>query len=397
MKITAIRATPVNITMEVPFYWSVGLYPGTSKVIVEVLTDEGLIGLGEAPSPACASVINDLFAPRLLGLDAFDTETMERRCIPDVKVDANTGDMTALKAFGGVEMAAWDLRGKAWNQPLYRLLGGAVRKEIPFTEYFAYRPRQGSMGGESTPADVADYCARMREKYGSTYFEGKCPWSASDPIGETIKVVASLRRALGDDARIRLDGNMGFSVWAARQVLRGIEPYNLDNFEDPVASFHEMATLRRHSAVPFSSHVPDLRLAVQLGVPDSIVLNMTQLGGISRTLRFIAACEAMGVGFWCYSGDSGVASAAYLHVIAATRHIDQPSQSLFRWQVDDVIEEGPFCPHKNMVSVPERPGLGVTLSPSGLKRCHQRFLDEGPCDEFFDPACPGWYGRLPRV
>jgi glucarate dehydratase len=366
-------------------------------VIVELETDEGLIGLGEAPSPVCGPEIADRFAPRLLGLDPLDIEALERRCVPDVKVDANSGDATALKAFGGVEMAAWDLRGKAWNQPLYLLLGGAVRKELPFSEYFAYRPRQGRLGGESTPADVADYCARMQNEYGSTVFEGKCPWGAANPIRETIQVVEEIRRAVGDEARIRLDANMGFSVAAARQILRALEPYNLDNFEDPVASFYEMASLRQHSAIPFSSHIPDLRLALQLGVPDRFVLNLTQLGGISRTLRFVAACEAMGVGFWCYSGDSGIGSAAYLHVIAATRHIDQPSQALFRWQVDDVIEEGPFRPRHDVLAVPEGPGLGVTLSPSGLRRCHQRFLDDGPYDEFLNPAPAGWYSRLPLV
>ncbi len=397
MKIVAVRATPVNIPMEVPFSWSVGLYPGTTKVIVEIVTDEGLTGLGEAPSPACAPVINDLLAPRLAGLDALDIEAMERRCLPDVRVDANTGDSTWLRAFGGLEMAVWDLRGKAWNQPLYLLLGGAVRKQIPFTEYFAYRPRRAGVGGECSPSDVVRYCARMREEYGSTWFEGKCPWGASNPIRETVKVVQEIRHALGDDARIRLDANMGFSMGAASQILRAIEPYNLDNFEDPVAGFQEMARLRQHSAIPFSSHIPDLRLAVQERVPDNLVLNMTQLGGISRTLRFVAACEAMGVGFWCYSGDSGLASAAYMHVIAATRCIDQPSQALFRWQADDVIEEGPFRPRDNVVPVPDGVGLGVTLSPTGLKRCHQRFLDEGPYDEFLDPVQAGLYSRLPVV
>jgi glucarate dehydratase len=392
MKITAIRATPVNIPLEVPFFWSVGTYPGTSKVVVEILTDDGLIGLGEAPSPSCAPVITDAMAPKLMGADVFDIEACERLCVPDTKADANTADRTALRAFGGIEMALWDLRGKAWDQPLYKLLGGAVRKEIPFTEYFAYRQQRDGVGGESTPAQVAAYCAKMRELHGSTYFEGKNP--PGDPQA-TIEVVKEVRRAVGDDAMVRLDANMGFSVSAARRVLAGIEPYDLDNFEDPVATFHEMARLRRHSRIPFSSHVPDLRLAVQLGVPDSIVLNLTQLGGISRTLKFVAACEEMGVDVWCYSGDSGIASAAYLHVVAATQHMHRPSQSLFRWQTDDVTEQGPFKPERNVIPVPEGPGLGVTLSPTGLDRCHERYVEQGAYDEFYNPSHPGRYARLP--
>src|SRR5262249_27702672 len=125
MKITSIRATPVNIPMEVPYFWSAGVYPGTSKVVVEVETKEGLVGLGESPSSDCTDMINNLLAPRLIGLDALDIAACERVCVPETRVVQNTDDNSILKSFGGIEMALWDLRGKAWSQPLYKLLGGS--------------------------------------------------------------------------------------------------------------------------------------------------------------------------------------------------------------------------------------------------------------------------------
>jgi glucarate dehydratase len=73
MKVTRIKATPVNIPLEIPFLWTAGLYPGTSKVIIEVETDEGLCGLGEAPSSHLAPVIEN-FAPRLIGKDPLDMD-----------------------------------------------------------------------------------------------------------------------------------------------------------------------------------------------------------------------------------------------------------------------------------------------------------------------------------
>ena len=136
MKITAIRATPVTIPMDIPFFWSVGLYPGTSKTIIEVETDEGIVGLGESPSWDCAGVINKNMAPRLIGHDPIDIAGCEMKCVPEWRVVQNTDDASVVKAFGGIEIALWDIRGKAWNKPLYELLGGAVRKQIPFTEYF---------------------------------------------------------------------------------------------------------------------------------------------------------------------------------------------------------------------------------------------------------------------
>ena len=338
MRITGLRATPVNMPLDAPMWWTGGLYPGTSKIIVEVETDQGIVGLGEAPSVDVLRSI-EAMGERLIGRDPMDIAGCEALCVPPWQIVQNTDDSSVVKAFGAIEIALWDIRGKAWNEPLYQLLGGAVRKQIPFTEYFAFRPEREGKGGEMSPEAVVDYCLRMREAHGSTFFEGKL--IQGDPLLE-IETVRHLREALGPGAMIRLDSNMQWSLASARRVLREIEPYDVRNYEDPVARFEEMAQLRRHSAIPFSSHVADIRRAVALGVPDTIVTNFAVLGGIGRAIRFIGACEAMGVGFWCYSGDAGVCTAAYLHVTAATAWIHEPSQSLFRWQVADVIEGGPF-------------------------------------------------------
>jgi glucarate dehydratase len=391
MKITKIRVTPVNIPLEMPLCWTGGLYPGTSKTVIEVETDEGLVGLGEAPSTDLAPRV-EAFAPRLIGQDPLDIATIENLCVPPWQIVQNTDGSADVTAFGGLELALWDLRGKVWNQPVYRLLGGAVRRAIPFTEYFGFRMSHDGSRREVTPEAVADYCVRMRAEHGSTYFEGKL--ILGDPHLE-IATVRALRAALGPEAMIRLDSNMQWSLATARHVLREVEPLNIRNYEDPVATFEEMAALRRHSSIPFSSHVPDLRRAVALGVPDTFVTNFAVLGGIARAVRFIGACEAMGVGFWCYSGDAGICTAAYLHVTAAMAWIHEPAQSLLRWQVGDVIEGGPFKPKNNVVPVPEGPGLGVTLDREALKRWHQHYVDHGPMDHFYNPDDPGRFRRLP--
>ncbi|MBV9734281.1 MAG: mandelate racemase/muconate lactonizing enzyme family protein [Acidisphaera sp.] len=392
MKITGIKATPVNIPLEVPFLFGVGTYPGDTKVVVEIFTDEGLVGLGEAPSPECARVINDRLGPALVGHDPIDIQACERACVPDIQVMPNTGDNSLLRSFGGIEIGLWDLRGKAFGVPIYKLLGGAVRKHIPFAEYFSFRQERAGIGGERTAEEVAAYCARMQDEYGSTAFEGKL--QLGDPSLE-IRSVKAIREAIGPDALLRLDGNMSWSLPTARRILREIEPYDVRNYEDPAASFEHMAKLRQHSSISFSTHTIDLGKAVRLGVPDFFVSNLAVHGGMLRTLRFVAACEKMGIGFWTFSGETGIGIAAYLHLIAATQWITEPGQCILHWQTDDVIEEGPFCPRRNTVPVPQGPGLGVTLAPARLKRCHERFIQEGAYDFFRDPDAPGRYRRLP--
>jgi glucarate dehydratase len=386
MKITGLTATPVNIPLEKPMWWTGGHYPGTSKTIIDVETDEGLVGLGEAPSVDVVETVRRM-GEVLVGADPLDIAGCENRCVPPWQIVQNTDDSSVVKAFGAIEIALWDLRGKVAGEPLYRLLGGAVRKQIPFTEYFSFR-----VGGEMDPQAVADYCVAMHETHGATMFEGKL--ILGDPQRE-IDTVKALRAALGPKAMLRLDSNMQWSLPSAVRIFREIEPYDIRNYEDPVATFEEMAELRRHSSIRMSTHVPDIRRAVALGAPDYIVTNFAVLGGIARAVRFIGACEAMGVGFWCYSGDAGIATAGYLHMTAAMPWITEPSQSLMRWQIGDVIEGGPFKHTNDVIPVPEGPGLGVTLDRDALRHWHTHLVDNGPLDHFHDPARPGLFRRMP--
>ena len=392
MKITAIRATPVNIPLEAPYLWSHGSLAGFSKTIVEVETDAGITGLGEGPSHLNAATISAAFAPRLIGGDPIDIAAAERLCVPSWRGVSTSIDFSAIRSFGAIEMALWDIRGKAWGQPLHKLLGGAVRADIPFTDYFGFRAAAGKIGGETTPEAVVDYCLRQRDEHGTTFFEGKVSTADPEP---SIQMLRQLRGALGDRAMLRIDSNMAYSLTQARHIARAIEPLNIRNWEDPVATPEECVQLRQHTAIPFSMHNIDLRRFASLGVPDAVCTDVNVHGGIGRTMKFIGACEQMGIDFWLYSGDSGIASAAYLHIAAACQWLREPSQSLFRMQPLDVIEEGPFQPKNNVVKVPNGPGLGVTLSSKALAYCHKLFADHGPYNKYHNPDRPGLYRRLP--
>jgi glucarate dehydratase len=392
MKITAIRATPVNIPLEAPYLWSYGALAGFSKTIVEVETADGIVGLGEGPSPNNATTILEAFAPRLLGRDALDIAGAEAVCLPSWRGIATDVDFASIRAFGAVEMALWDIRGKAWVQPLYQLFGGAHRRHITFTDYFAFRGRANGVGGEATPDAVVDYCLAQHQRFGTTMFEGKL--STADPA-PSIRIVERLRDALGPKAILRVDSNKAYSLTEARRIARQLDGLDLRCWEDPVATFEDLARLREHTDIPFSVHTPDLRRAAALGVPDAFCTDVNVHGGIGRALKFIGACEQMGIDFWCYSGDSGIASAVYLHLAAAHAHIREPSQSLFHMQPFDVIAEGPFRPRNNVVAVPEQPGIGVTLDAAKLAYCHQLFVDHGAYNKFHDPDRPGVFRRLP--
>ena len=382
MQITDILVHKVNLPLVTGYRWASGVYLGATKGIIEVHTDAGIVGWGEVATVEQADIVAHEFAPRLNDVDPSNIDDCCRRCLPEIRTLLNTHDAGLVKVFGGLELALWDIKGKALNLPIYSLLGGPVRRQIGFSEYFALRVPSATETGESTPLEVARYCARMREIHGSMIFEGKVGVLDLDT---EIEMVKEVRAAIGPDATLRLDANNSWPLNTARKALARLKPFDIANIEDPAPTFHDMAKLRQHSAIPFSSHLPDLRLAVELGVPDTFVLNVMSLGGLRETMKFISACEIMGVGFWFYSGESAVGTAAYMHLAAAIPYLSQPGQSLFRWYADDVVAEL-IQPQANAVPIPDGPGLGITPDPQALARCKARYERDGVISQLGVPG-----------
>lgn len=391
MKIKTIRATPVNIPLRAPYRFSYGSTGSLTKTVIELQTEDGVIGLGEcADGDRAADVVR--MAARLEGADIRDILPARQLCVPGMTYTPWDNVAAHRRVFAGIEMAMWDARGKTEGLPLYRLLGGAVRKDIPLTEYFSYRLPGTDEPGEASPLDVARYCARMIEEHGARIFEGKV---GTVDLAEELRMVAEVRAAIGD-LPLQLDANGTWTLPAARTALRQLLRHDITWFEEPCESYEEMAALRAQFDCSFSTHVVDLPKAARLGCPDAIVTNINELGGIRGAADFIAACAAMGVGFRFHSGETGIASAAYLHLSAAFEHLRGASQTLLRWYGDDVIAGGPLTPRNGVVPVPEGPGLGVVLDPVALCRCHERYLAEGRFPAGASAATGSAYGSVFR-
>ncbi len=372
MKIKTIRATPVNIPLRAPYRFSYGSTGSLTKTVIELVTEDGVCGLGECADGDRAADVTRM-AERLIGCDLHDILLAQRACVPGMSYTP-WGNVTAQRrVFAGIEMAMWDARARTAGVPLYRLLGGAVRHDIALTEYFSYRLPGANDPGEASPADIARYCARMIEENDAQIFEGKV---GTVSLAEEVQMVAEVRAAIGQRP-LQLDANGIWTLPTARLALRQLQHFDIAWFEEPCESYEEMAALRPHFDGGFSTHIVDLPKAARLGCPDAIVTNVNELGGIRGALDFVAACAAIGVGFRFHSGETGVGTAAYLHLSAALEHVRGASQTLLRWYADDVIGGGPFVPKGGSVEVPQGPGLGVTLDPVALRRCHERYLAEG--------------------
>lgn len=373
MKIRAIRATPVNIPFVAPYRFSYGSIASLTKTVIELETEDGVVGLGECADGDRKTDVEAIGA-RLIGQDIRLVREAAQRMVPGMAYSPWDNLLARKRAFAGIEMAMWDARGKTEGAPLCHLLGGKLRDEIALTEYFAFRAPGPDHPGESSPLEIARFCAQMIEQHDARIFEGKL---ATVDFATEIEMVREVRAAIGE-RELRLDANGAWTLPTARRALRALAPYSVAWIEEPVESYEEMAALRAVTDSGLSAHRVDLPKAVRLGAPDAIVTNINELGGIAGAVSFIEACARFDVGFRFHSGETGVASAAYLHLSAALAPVRDASQTLFRWYGDDVIEGGPFVPRLGSVPVPDGPGLGVVVDPVALARCHARYADEGP-------------------
>ncbi len=376
-RIATVEAWPVNVPLDAPYLFAPGTYWGMSRTVLRVTTADGLRGLGETPSPHDAAALHGPLGEAVVGRRVGELGAELGRVAGRMRTAQRGAAVDRARALAGVEMALWDIEARALGVPLHDLLGGAVRAEAEFTEYFAYRIPGPSARGEATAAEVAAYCAAMVEAHGSPSFEGKVGVRAQ---AEELAMVREVRRAIGPDRVLRLDANLGWSAETARRALPQLEELGVANLEEPTARLAEAAALRRTTAIPFSTHAVDLERVTALGAADAFVLNVAACGGVAGTRRVIDACGRAGARFWFYGGDLGIATACALHLVAATPALDLPSQSLLRWYADDVITRGPFAPERGRVGVPSGPGLGVELDEAAVARGVARFAREGEYD-----------------
>jgi glucarate dehydratase len=367
--IVDIAATPVNVPMVAPYRFSFGTLASFTTTIVEVTDSDGVVGIGETPHGDLSALITQMGA-RLAGCSIDDLNGCEARCVARTGFSLWDDSANERRAFGGIEMALCDLRAKRAGMPLVELLGGQVRDSVAFTEYFALR-----VGRDETPADVVRYCEQMAADFDSPWFEGKL--GVLDVEAE-MAMVADLVRTLGPGRVQRLDANGVYNVPTARQVVRRLADLGIGWLEDPCRTLDETARLRSDGApMSFSTHQVDLARAARSGVPDAFCIDATEMGGLRRTQDLLRACAALGVDFWCYSGDAGVMTAAYLHLTAAEPSMIRPHQSLFRFTADVVIEQGHYSPRGGVLAIPDGPGLGVSIDRVALARLHERFRTEG--------------------
>ncbi|MBM3279141.1 MAG: mandelate racemase/muconate lactonizing enzyme family protein [Candidatus Handelsmanbacteria bacterium] len=360
MKITALKAIPVRVPRPQPFTSSLGVSPSSENAVIEIHTDEGLVGLGEASSiwdrkgRGEADEINGLLAGALIGQDPFR--------INELSALMNRLLHRAFPAKAGVEMALYDLVGKALDTPVYNLLGGPVRDRVLLSHSL-------SMG---SPEQVLEQALRLAAKGYQTLKLKVGRNQLAD-----LRAMEALRTHLGADFTLRVDANMGWpSAKEAVRHIRELEPFGLELVEQPLhsADLEGLRFVREQVGVPImldeSVWTPaDALACVRAGAADVFNVYVAEAGGLGPASQIFALAESARLG--CIIGsmpELGVGTAAQAHLAFAMRNLGYASDvnGVVYHQGDVVrerlrIEEGYLYP-------PAGPGLGVSLDPEQLAK-----------------------------
>jgi glucarate dehydratase len=318
-------------------------------------------------------VIEREFAPALVGLDPCAGPQLKRHCLPD-HLDFGTPLLKArFAAWGGLDIALWDLIGKTRGVPVYQLLGGAIRERAPFVCY-AYSPPEA----DRAPDVMSEIARKAVNSSGAQIFEFKV---GVHPPKVDIDTIIAVHTALAGKAEVAVDANMALSYDVAGYLLREVAPL-LENIEEPVASLRQMEQLASDFNVRTSAHCTDLDAMMPYPHVDCVP-TLDACGGITGVRQLAQALGEMGRRVWIRShAESGIGWAAIVHLGMSTAELGRPAQSLMDLCAEDLISGDRWDVRGGGVCAPAAAGLGVSLDRAALDACHELYRELGEVQAF---------------
>ena len=362
MKITQVRLGRISTPLRVPFKTALRTVNSVEDVIVELHTDTGAVGYGEAPptgvitgdtAGAIIGAIQDHIAPAILGRDLDEFEDLT------AAVQKALVHNTSAKA--AVDMALWDLLGQKYNAPVYRMLGGA-RKNIVTDITISVNPPE-EMARDARTAIARGYdCLKVKV--------GKEP-------EKDIARLSAIRAAVPKETCIRIDANQGWTPKEAVRILNGMQEKGLDIefVEQPVKAhdFDGLKYVTERSYVPVladeSVFSPQDALTImQMGAADLVNIKLMKCGGLYNALKIASAAEVYGVE--CMIGcmlEAKISVNAAVHLACAKQIITRVDLDGPVLCSEDPILGGAVFNEKE-ITVSNEPGLGIKgIEPGKIK------------------------------
>ena len=421
MRITDMHITPIAVG-DPPLLNAAGLHaPYALRTIIEIVADDGTYGLGEVPGSATNTAALEAVREVVIGQDPFQLNAIRRGIEERFGTDssASRGESPWDKRLlvhvqSGVEVACYDLMGKATGRPVVDLLGGRVRDHVDFSAYlfYKYEGAGGALGFGTDPnatgwaaarqkaaLDPAGVVAEAQAMCDAFGFQSIKLKGGAFPPDEEADAILAMYEAFGPGTPLRLDPNAIWSVETSVRIgerLKGI----LEYYEDPCRGQAQMGEVGRRTGIPMATNMcttsfADIPGSVQHHSEDIILSDHHFWGGLRATVELSRICQVFGRGLSMHSNSHvGISLAAMAHVAAAIPNLTYACDTHYPWQSDEVIVGGKLQFEEGALVISNEPGLGVELDRVALAKLHQQYLDCGLTernDEIeMQKVEPGW-------
>jgi L-alanine-DL-glutamate epimerase-like enolase superfamily enzyme len=384
MKIVDIRTIPLSYRCDPPYGSAGGMQAARGALLVEIETDSGIVGIGEAGvgGGGTRHVIEQQLRPLILGEDPLLIEGLWQRMFARTRQFGRRG--IVMNALSGIDIALWDIAGKVAKLPVYKLLGACRDRVEAYASGGFY---QEGKGIDALAGEADGYRARgfrgMKMKIGRNpstqthlrHLAGNAEKCEVEPE-EDIARVAAVRKALGPKAKLMADVNCAWSPAMAIQMGRALEPYNLYWLEEPVATddIDGSARVAAALATAVAGYETEIGLygfreLITRGAVDIVQPDLAWSGGFSECRRIAAFAQAHHLMVAPHAFAGAVLLAASLHFAgsipnALALEFDQNPNGLR----DELLKEPFAIDHDGMIRLSERPGLGIELDPTAIAR-----------------------------
>lgn len=414
MRIAEVRLTPVAIP-DKPLLNCKGVHqPYALRTIIELVCDDGTIGLGESYGSIKALSGLCRAAPALVGLDPFHLHELHARVLAAIPEGGGINAKSAVAdhkvtdvVTSAFEVPCMDIQGKLLNRPVSDLLGGAVRDRVSFSAYLFFKfaghlgQSPDEWGEVLTPDQMVEEARRFVSLHG--FKSLKLKGGVLHPDLE-IETMLKLREAFPNHP-LRIDPNGGWTVETAKYIAKKLEGV-LEYLEDPVIGMDAMAEVAASTSIPLATNMIVLEFdqiaeAYRKRAVKIVLADHHYWGGMRAATHLGKLCQALELGVSMHSNSHlGITLAAMAHVAAASPNLGYDCDTHYPWTGVDVLEGDLLAFENGALAVPRGPGLGVTLDRDKLTKLAALY-ETGGVSERDDTAYmkqfdPTYERRVPR-
>lgn len=396
MKIIDLKTRTVAIPLNAQLRHNTGVHPGYFlRTILELVTDEGIVGLGEVGGGDQRGALQKL-KPRIVGLDPFHLEIIKQKVLRSIYYLSNA------RLYAALEMACLDIQGKVLGRPLCDLLGGKLRDQVPFIAYLFWRYDRPGGGHDECAEDLADLCEQLHADLGVNAMKLKAGVMAPE---EEARVLELCRERLGAGFGLRIDPNGLWSVPTAVRIGQRLEPLGIEYFEDPAWGLEGNAAVRQRIRIPIATNMyparfDDLGPAIRMNAVDIVLTDLHYWEGPRGVKDLTAVCRTFNLGVAMHSGaEFGIELAAMIHTAATIPTMTFAGDAHYHYLTDDIIQGGLMPYQDGCIKVPTGPGLGVALDEEKMTKYERLYEEKGDYYARFhqDPYHPEWFPMVGSV